>query len=411
MTERECLPTYDVVGAQYRRDPYPTFHRLRAEQPVYYSEQWQAWLVTRYDDVLAGLEHLAISADRITPRIDQFPVQVRSRFDTLTDHLSRWPLMADPPSHRWLRSPISTAMRPTFIHGLRPTVERIATELLDAALAEPRVDAMAELAIRLPLYVTSEVIGVPRHAIGHLKACAVDIVNFFGAPPPDHIAAAEVAKQTVDDTVELLRPLIAARAREPRADLISNLVATSGDDGEPMTEEQIIATCVMMTFAGFETTSNLLANGMWLLLNHADQLARIQQDPGLLGGAIKEILRYESPVQRLSRRAVADLDLGGRHIHAGELIFLMAGAANRDPAIFADPDRFDIGRDNTRQIAFGHWIHTCPGSTLAQLEAEVFFTHLFRRAPNLRLLDAEPEWQQNLSIRSQKQLWVAWDER
>jgi cytochrome P450 len=411
MTEQESLPTYDVVGAQYRHDPYPTFHRLRTEQPVYYSEQWQAWLVTRYDDVLAGLEHPAISADRITPRIDQFPVQARSRFDTLTDHLSRWPLMADPPSHRWLRAPISTAMRPAFIHSLRPTVERIATELLDAALAKPCADAMAELAIRLPLYVTAEVIGVPRQAIGYLKACAVDIVNFFGAPPPDHIAAAEAAKHTVDDTVELLRPVIAARARQPRADLISNLVATSSDDGEQMTEEQIIATCVMMTFAGFETTSNLLANGLRLLLNHADQLARVRQDPGLLGGAIKEILRYESPVQRLSRRAVADLDLGGRRIRAGELIFLMAGAANRDPTIFAEPDRFDIGRDNTRQIAFGHWIHTCPGSTLAQLEAEVFFTHLFRRAPNLRLLAAEPEWQHNLSIRSQKQLWVAWDER
>jgi hypothetical protein len=397
---------YDLLSPSFRQDPYPLLHRLRAEEPVHYSQQLQAWVVTRHDDVLVGLAHPSISADRVSPRLLQFPAQHRPKFQPLARLLSMWALMLDRPDHNRFRSLITKAMTRPIIMGFRPTIERITRELVDEALARGGMDAMAELALPLPLYVISEILGVPRERIGLLKRCAFDVVRFFGTSPATYLPTADAAMRSVVETAEYLRDLIREREREPRQDLISGLIAARAR-GEILEDDEIIATCILMVFAGFETTCNLLGNGILLLARHPEQFALLRSTPSLMRGAVDEILRYETPVQRLSRMALDDVMLRGRVIRKNDLIFFMSSAANRDPALFADPDRFDITRDNTQHLAFGHWIHTCPGSTLAHLEASIVLGELCRRAPGLRLVDEGPsQWHENLSIRSLKTLPV-----
>ncbi|MFI6171882.1 cytochrome P450 [Nocardia sp. NPDC051052] len=395
----------DLISSGFRRDPYPAFHRLRADAPVHYSAQWRAWLITRYRDVVTGLSDPAVSADRITPRLRQFPAADRPRFGELTKVLSQWPLLLDPPRHATERAPLTAAMHRSVIQKFRPLVHAVVTELLDRALDRQHVDAVADIAVPLPLYVVAELLGVPRDALDPLKRCAIDIVDFLGTPPATYLPKADVATRTLQDTVELLRPIVRARARQPRNDLISALLAASRRTGA-VDEDRIIATCIMMVFAGFETTTNLLGNGLLLLMRHPEQFGLLRATPELLDSAIKEMLRVESPVQRLSRMTTADIQLSGQQIPANELVFFMVGAANRDPGVFTDPDRFDITRPGGRHLAFGHWVHTCPGSALAQLEAEILFGELSRRTTDIRLVREEIEWHENLSVRALRSLPV-----
>ncbi|MGO4774511.1 cytochrome P450, partial [Lysobacter sp. 2RAB21] len=241
-----------------------------------------------------------------------------------------------------------------------------------AAQANGGMDAIADLALPFPLYVVSEIIGAPVEARNLLKACAVDIVNFFGCPPHLYVEKGGIAMRSIADTTEYLRGVLNERRRQPRQDLISGLIAAE-ERGDVMSEDEILATCLMMVFAGFETTTNLVGNGLLLLLQRPDQLRALRADPALMKTAVGEMLRYESPVQRLSRMALEDFELGGHCIRAGDLMFLSAGSANRDELKFADPDRFDIRRDTRDHLAFGHSIHLCPGNTQAQLEAQMLF--------------------------------------
>ncbi|WP_331771872.1 cytochrome P450 (plasmid) [Embleya sp. NBC_00888] len=394
----------DLVSASFRNDPYPALRALREHDPVHFDPRWNAWLVTRYDDVVHGIAHPAISADRITPRLRQFPPAHRERFRPLAELLSRWPLMADPPEHRPLRAPVTRSMNQRVIRSFQPLVERTVTEILDRTLARGELDAVADLAVPLPLYVVSEIIGAPRESHELLKRCAIGIVDFFGAAPATYLSTAAEAFDSVREASAHLGELVARRRRAPNHDLISVLLR----DGSS-SDEQVVSTCLMMVFAGFETTTNLLGNGLLLLLRHPGQLARLRESPDLLPSAIEEMLRLESPVQRLSRMARRDLVLGGREIREGDLVFFMLGAANRDPSVFVDPDRFDIAREGRRHQAFGPGVHACPGAALARMEACIAFGELLRRAPVMSLGDDDIRWHDNLSVRALRELRVRLD--
>ncbi|MEU7631252.1 cytochrome P450 [Nocardia sp. NPDC049220] len=366
-----------------------------------FSEQLQAWIVTSYADLRCGLAAPAISADRISPRLAQFPKAERDRFDPLYEMLHRWPLMLDHGEHARLRTPITRAMTPATVAGFRQLIRDTVRSMLCEGVERGGMDIIAELALPLPLSVTSRILGVPDDAVGLLKRCAVDIVDFFGADPQTYLPRAETAMEAVLQTSDLLRPIARARREKPRQDLLSSLA------GDPaLSDDDIVAICLMMVFAGFETTSNLIGNGILLLLRHPEQHAAVLQDRGLIRGAVKEALRYESPVQRISRLTTAAITLRGTQIEQGSLVYFHAGAANRDPAVFPDPDRFDIGRGSDRHLAFGYSVHTCPGSTLAQAEAEIVLDELCRIAPTVRLVGEPIRWRMNLSVRSLESLPV-----
>ncbi|WP_040835939.1 cytochrome P450 [Nocardia brevicatena] len=392
---------YDLLTAGARNDPYPVLGRLRNDRPVTFSEQLQAWVVTSYADVRCGLADPVISADRISPRLAQFPEGERDRFVPLYEVLSRWPLMLDHGEHARLRMPITRTMTPATVAGFRQLIRDTARSMLCEGVERGGMDIIAELALPLPLYVTSRILGVPDDAVGLLKRCAVDIVDFFGADPQAYLSRAEAAMEAVLRTSDLLRPMVHARREKPRQDLLSTLA------GDPaLSDDDIVAVCLMMVFAGFETTSNLIGNGILLLLRHPEQLAAVRRDRELIRGAVKEALRYESPVQRISRLTAAEITLRGIRIEKGSLVYFHAGAANRDPAVFPNPDRFDIWRGSDRHLAFGYSVHTCPGSTLAQAEAEIVLDELCRVAPTVRLTGEPIRWRTNLSVRSLESLPV-----
>ena len=252
----------------------------------------------------------------------------------------------------------------------------------------------------------SEIIGVPFEYHKLLKAFAVDIVNFFGSPPHLYIATAEKAMHSLEEASLLFRNIIQQRRQKPQNDLISVFIAAEAE-GNVLHEDEILATCLMMIFAGFETTTNLIGNGLLTLMTYPEQQTHLRNDMSLMKSAISEMLRFESPVQRLSRMSLCDFTLEGKEIKKGDLMFLMASSANRDPQCFNNPDYFIIDRNPKKHLAFGHSIHTCPGNTLANLEADILFTELLKRFPHLELLDRGPDWQANLSVRSLNHLNVA----
>lgn len=403
---KNALPDIDLFCPTFQQDPYSLYARLREEQPVYWSEQIQAWIVTRHEDVLAALHDQRISANRIVPRMQQLSPALRKRFQPLENILSMWPLMLERPTHTRLRALINKAMSPTIVKSFLPAIQRQVDVLLDAAFDHAGVDAITELARPFPLNVVCEIIGAPHTGRDLLKQCAVDIVNFFGCPPHLYVERADAAMRSVITTMEFLRETVRQRRRAPENDLITALIEAQ-ERNAVMSEDEVLATCLMMVFAGFETTTNLIGNGLLLLLQYPEEQQKLRENPLLMRSAISEMLRFESPVQRLSRMAIEDFKFKEANIRRGDLIFLMVASANRDERVFGAADRFDIARDTKGHLAFGHSIHLCPGNTLAQLEAKVFFTELIRRAPRIHLNTDMPEWQINLSVRSLEQLPIS----
>lgn len=310
---------------------------------VRFSSRLRAWLVTGHAEVVAGLAHAELSADRMTARLHQFPAPSGDRFAPLAATLARWPLMVDPPEHGALRAPVTAALSRRVVRSYRPVVRQVVSKILDRTLANGSMEAVGQLAVPVPLYVLGEIIGVPRERLGLLKQCAVDIVAFLGTLPRTYLPTAARARHSLEEADGNLSALAHARRQQPRQDLMSRLL-TGGNS-----VEQTVATCLMMVFAGFETTTNLLANGLLLLGCDRALQAWLRKRPDLLPSAIEEMLRLESPVQRLSRTASMDLELGGAQIKAGDLVFLMTGVANRDPEVFAAPDACTIHRDVRRQ--------------------------------------------------------------
>ncbi|MCU6209266.1 cytochrome P450 [Enterobacter cloacae] len=397
-----------LLSLQFNQSPYRVYSELRKHNPVFWSEEIRAWMITRYDDVMSCLHDERISANRIIPRIKQFPAELQTEFTPLLNVLSMWPLMLDRPEHTRLRALINKAMVPGVITSFIPLIKRQAEELLNETLKNDCADIIESLALPYPLNVVSEIIGVRKEDRPQLKAFAVDIVNFFGCAPGEYTARARAAMQAVNVTSDILRITIQQRRKEPKEDLITALIKAE-ENGDILSEEEIIATCLMMVFAGFETTTNLIGNGLLLLLQHPEQLQRLRENPALMPAAIREMLRFESPVQRLSRMAREDFILHGKRICKGDLIFLIAASANRDEATFTRPDTFDISRDARNHLAFGHSIHLCPGNNLAQLETQILFEALLTKTNNISLLSTTPEWQKNLSVRSLLRLPVAFN--
>jgi len=396
----------DLLADDFLNDPYRTFGVLRETQPVFWSPQLQAWLVTRYDDVTAFLTDPRVSASRVVPRLNQFPEHLRQEFAALIDMFSKWPLMLDRPEHGQYRPVISRALARPIIESFRPLVQRLVRELLEPAKKRGYIDWMSEFAEELPLNVVSEIIGVPVEGRALFKRCAIDIVTFFGTSPTQYVELATRAKDTIEEALVYLTQIVAERRLSPRKDLISGLIQAQAD-GIVRGESEILATCVMMAFAGFETTTNLLANGLLTMLRHPDEMSRLRSDPTLMKSAIDEMLRFETPVQRLSRQAIDDIHVDGQTIRRGDLMFLMAASANRDPNKFREPDKFDIGRDSSGHLAFGYSIHTCPGLTLAHMEASIVFQELLETYPTISLAVPKPQWRRNLSVRSLERLPIA----
>jgi pimeloyl-[acyl-carrier protein] synthase len=392
----------DLKNPQFLENPYPFYHQLRESAPVFWfphhGPSGGMWLVTRYEDVAELLknEHLAKDLTRI------FPPEKLGQNNNNKDLLS-----SDPPDHTRLRALVNLAFTPKRIKDMEPRILEIINRLWDDVRHKRQMDFMADFAIPLPIIVIAELLGVPPEDRIEFRVWTNDIIRGIDAiQRSDEIQ--KKGEESGQKLVEYFMDLIQKRRSQPKSDLLSALVHAR-DGSDRLSEEELIGMCQLLLIAGHETTVNLLGNGLLALLNHPDQFDLLKSRPVYLESAIEEMLRYDSPVQRGTVRFTLEpIEIAGKIIEAGQQVSAVLGAANRDPAQFPDPDRFDITRSPNRHLAFGRGIHFCLGAPLARTEARLAFRHILEHAPNLELMDDKPLWSGNTFLRGLISLPVRW---
>jgi cytochrome P450 len=380
---------YELTTAVGREDPYPRYHRLREISPVVRAVDG-ALVVTRYADCST------LTRD---PRFAHPPADMLAfigypdwRDRPALEQLFTSMLVINPPDHTRLRRLVSGAFTARRVQALRPAIERMVGDLLDTMSGS--VDFIEAFAFRLPVDVIGELLGVPAPDRAQFQTLVRDWARVLDVITDDVLAKADPAAATVR---AYLTSLVSQRRREPQSDLISALVAVE-EAGEQLTEDELLTTAALLFAAGFETTTNLLANGLVALLQHPSQLALLRDRPDLAAPAVEELLRFDSPVQLVSRVVMDPVSLGGITVGEGERVVAYLGAGNRDPERFADPDALRLDRTDNAPLSFGGGIHYCLGAPLARLEAQVALPALVRRFPHLALA-GEPERRDSLSIK------------
>ncbi len=382
-----------LITEEFVRDPYPILQLLQSEAPVYWSESIGGWIITRYEDILVTFRDVAHFSNegRLGKAVDYLTPEQRANFGPFEHHYATKSLLhSDPPEHTRLRSLMTKAFTPRVVEAMRPRIQAIVDELLDQALDSGEVDIISDLAGPLPALVMAEIFGVPPEDCKYFKQWADDILAFQGINRPS-IEVLERSQRGIVDIRAYLADLIADRRLHPGDDLLSQLVIAE-TEGQHLSALELLASCVTLLVAGHETTLSLIGNGLLTLLHHPDQLEQLRQDPTLMPEAIEEMLRYESPVSRQPRFIKQDVVLGGQQLRQGQMAFQFLNAANRDPAYFPDPDRFDIRRQNNKHLGFGLGIHFCIGAPLSRVEGPIAIEAVLRRMPTLRFLDDVADW-------------------
>ena len=364
-----------------------------------------AWLLTRYSDAEAALHDARLtSGTRIAAAVRQLPQAVQPEMEALQKHISTWMGFIDPPDHTRLRALVSNAFTPRMIRNLRPRIQAIVDELLDRVQDAGQMDAIADFAFPLPAIVIAEMLGLPPADREQFKQWSNEVMAFLGTGRPK-VDVARHAQQGVQALKDYLRAIFFQRRQRPEDDLISALLVVE-DEGDRLSEEEMFGMCVFLLVAGHETTLALIGNGLLALLRNRDQKHTLQHDPALIETAVEELLRYDSPIQHQTRVAREDFELEGRQILQGQRVLPMLGAANRDPAQFAHPDRLDIRRQPNAHLAFGYGIHFCLGAPLARLEGQIAFETILRRMPALELMTESLSWRVHTSMRNPESLPV-----
>ena len=397
---------FNPLDPAFHIDPYAVYARLRAEQPIHESPIG-AWVLSRYADCVAILKDHRSSSDARNSDIFKNAVeqgQVDPEKQALGD--TQPFLFLDPPDHTRLRGLVSKAFTPKVVEGLRPRIQELVDELLDAVAAKGSMEIIEDLAYPLPVIVICEMLGVPAEDHETFKGWSREAARSLD---PEEILPPEVQeqrRQAMESFADYFRTLIEERRKDLKDDLISALIEAE-EAGDKLSEEELLSTCVLLLVAGHETTVNLIGNGALALLRHPDQLELLRNDPSLAPRAVEEILRYDPPVQMTGRTALEDIQIGGVTIRKGQQAILLLAAANRDPEQFADPDRLDITREENRHLSFSFGTHFCLGAPLARLEGEIALGTLVRRFQGLKLQTEAPEYKENITLRGLASLPVA----
>jgi cytochrome P450 len=386
-------------------DPFPLYARLRDEDPAHWSPHLKAWVLTRYDDVKrVCLDTAGMSSDRLRPFFATLPSAEAARVADLMRYLTLWMVFRDPPEHTRLRRLAAKVFTVRSINALRPEVEAITRRLLDAAQEREDFDVVADFAGPLPALVIMRMLGVPEGELERLKRLSDEMALFIGSArdTPHKYGRAEAATA---EMAELFRKLIMKRRAKPERDLLTDLVQVE-DQGERLSDDELVAMCVLLLFAGHETTTHHIANGLRALLAFPAELARLRAQPALAAAAVEELLRYDGPIGAQVRIVQEPLDLHGKALRAGERVFLLMNAANRDPRAFEDPDRLDLSRHGVPHLTFGFGAHICLGFPLARLEGQIALPALLARWRGIELAAQRLEWIDSMVLRGVKAMPV-----
>lgn len=400
---------FDLGDPAINANPFPAFARLRAKDPVHWSPAMKAWIVTRYDDVKRiALNNAEISADRLTPFFKANPEFQRGNVTDLIRYLTMWMVFRDPPDHTRLRRLFTRAFTPSTVANLLPNITEIVDLLIDQMIAKQRktetVDFVMDFAYPLPAMVIMDLLGVPREDLFRVKVWSDDIALFIGTAQTAENKYAR-AEQGARAMSGYFRDLVKERRAVPGDDIITQLIAAR-DEKEALSEDEIIGTCILLLFAGHETTANLIGNGFYYSMKFRDQWERLKENHALADSAVEEWLRYDGPSGALARVVAQTHEFGGREMRAGQRVFAFLNSANRDPDQFADAETFDIARRANPHVTFGHGIHFCLGAPLARLEAQVAAKLLTARLPDIALKVETPDWHDSLILRGTKALPV-----
>lgn len=402
----DALSLANLQQPDVRADPYPFYARLRGEDPVHWDETLGFWVLTRYADISTVYSDLRFSrAQGLRRGYERLSSEEQTIAEPVYRSFSKTMFYADPPYHTHLRGLVSSAFTPLAVERMRPKIEHIVDELLDAVRWGDGMDAIRQFAHPLPILVISSMLGLPHEERGRFKAWSDDLFAILGSVPhtPESM---QRAAQSLAELSDYLSDLSRARRRQPASDLLTALIEAV-DTGERLSEEELVANVTILLSAGHETTSNLIGNGLLALLRHPEQMDLLRRKPELMAPAVEEMMRYDNPVQIAYRSAAEDVELGGKILRAGQLVNSVLAAGNRDPERYTNPDRFDIRRDEGRHLGFGLGIHFCIGAPLVRLESQIAFSALLRRFPNLSLVRDTLEWQEHPIFRGVKRLAVS----
>jgi cytochrome P450 PksS len=401
------ITNVNIASREFKADPYPFYARLRAEAPVCrvaLPGRGTAWLVTRYDDVLAALKDERLVKDKqnaLTAEQAAKQPWVPAMFKPLERNM----LDLDAPDHTSLRALVHKAFSPRLIERMQERIQTLADELLDAVQGEGRMDLVRDYALPIPTTIIAQMLGVPvedRHKFHRWSRTIV-------ASNPSGWGMLKAIPNAIA-FLRYIRKLIETRRANPHDDLISALVSAE-EAGDQLSEDELVAMVFLLLVAGHETTVNLIGNGMLALLEHPDQIEKLRDDPELIHAAVEELLRYASPVETATERyAREDITVAGVTIPRGEMVFAVLASANRDERQFENPDTLDITRQPNRHLAFGQGVHYCVGAPLARLEGQIAIQTLLRRFRDLRLAVAPRtlRWRRGLTLRGLEALPVVW---
>jgi pimeloyl-[acyl-carrier protein] synthase len=375
-------------------NPYPLYHKLRSEDPVHWDRFLQTWVVTRYDDVVSVLS--SFSADR-TPTPAQLSAMGLSALNPIATVMVKQMLFMDAPAHTRLRGLASAAFTPQRVAALRSHIQEIAESLIDKVQERGGMDIIADFAAPLPAIVTAEMLGVPTEDHVNLKKWSADFAEMLGnfQHNPDRVSR---VLASTNNLVTYFQEAIRGMRKHPKEGLIHSLM-TAEMDGDRLSEEEIVANCIVTMVGGQETTTNLIGSGLFTLLRNRDQFHQLLDNRNIISSAVEELLRYESPSQHTGRIAREDVDLGGKKIRKGQAVMAIMAAANRDPQRFSDPDRLILDRKDNKHLAFGWSSHFCFGAPLARMEGQISFEVLLRRLKNLELTSEPLTWRENSGLR------------
>jgi cytochrome P450 len=402
--------SFDLFAPAVLADPYPLYRTLRGQSPVFHGPEGQ-WVLTRYADVSAALNDPRLITGIDVGRVQAFPEELRGTVAALMRPLRMFMVSCNPPEHTRLRALVNKALTPPAVAAMRPQIEARVDELLDAIVAradrstgEGECDIVHDFAYPLPVTIISALLGLHAADHGRFHDWAYDLSVLWGPTSvPDVADRVRRCERSVAALREFFGDLIARRRAHPESDLISALIAAE-ERGAVLSEEELMWNCVLLLLAGHETVTDTIGNGLLALLRHPAELQKLRAAPEMIPAAVEELWRYDAPFQFMQRQAKEDLEIGGATIRSGERVWIMLGAANRDPELFPDPDRLDVSRPHFRQIAFGLGIHYCPGAPLARLEAPLAFAGLLRRLADIQLATDRLEWLPKLPNRGLKAL-------
>jgi pimeloyl-[acyl-carrier protein] synthase len=383
-----------LLNPEVLADPYALYRALREYDPVHWDPYMHAWVVTGYPEAITVLKNY--SADRTPPPayLEQLGLSFMKPF---AEVMLQQMMFMDGAMHSRLRNICAAAFTPRRVEELRTVVEGIADELIDKVIASGHMNIIADFANPLPAIVTAKLLGVPIEDHEQLHAWVIDLAEVLGNFQHHPNRVAEIV-QSLEDLKSYVAERMEEQRKHPTSGLIYSLM-TAEVDGQRLSDEEVIANTIITLIGGHETTTNLIASGFLTLLRDPESLQLLRSRPEIVGSAVEELLRFESPVQHTARIASADMQLGGKTIAKGSRVVAVLAAANRDPNRFTDPDRLDLLRPDNRHLAFGWAAHFCFGAPLARMEGQIAFNALLRRLSSPVVLDQTLDWRANAGLR------------